>query len=372
MPKPSRKKLARTRHPPTPPREVDGSSSPLLQALIAAKRKGTARAEQRYGLLKERLDRLQDPDTPWPERLQLIEKLERKGWAQYEDWPRLKRRFKYGGREWRIPISRDQLAQLDALEDAQDWKAYSDFLAKIIREHFQQHPELSERILADIESLHYFGAWVACQLWGRDERYSQWLMEKIVSKALGRIGARNLPALFRHTLPKKHTKEDLRQAAYLHLISKVILPHVHLVKGRLDAYWRGCVNKYVLTELRRERRIHQLKRKIYCPVCGGEKGVPPFVCSRCGTGIPLGPGSEPRFVALDGLKSVGEMGDILTKLTLQEFRSALTSRQQQVVELQADGKTEAEIATALRVSERTIQREVQAIRQQADELLFRR
>lgn len=110
------------------------------------------KSEPKIPLFPDKIRRLNSPETPWAERLNLIAQLEEAGWKNLSGWPELKWNYTYRGKEWQIPISKKNLKKIDSLEG----KAYSDFLAHIVQEWLESHSELKERILTDSKFLHFF------------------------------------------------------------------------------------------------------------------------------------------------------------------------------------------------------------------------
>lgn len=252
MPRPREK----ARRAPRSKREEHASqdsASPLLETLLAAIQRKTQEAEDAYRFHRDRIDKLSDPHTPWEERLRLIDELEGAGWAAYKEWPQLKMRWKYGGKEWRISFTEAEWQQLDTLEG----EAYSKYLAEIVRCHLERHPEFKGRILADAQALYFLVVWAACQLWAKDEAYGRWLMDEIVRKALGDL---RLPINL--TRPDQEScgvllNEDLPHQAYVHLVSGVISPSIRFVEERLDAYWRVCVKNFARRYLKYALRFRK-------------------------------------------------------------------------------------------------------------------
>ena len=135
--------------------------------------------EREWDERQARLAKLNSPDTPWDQRLMLIEEIKPE-LGGLREWPAMERDWKYAGKEWQIPIPSEDLKRLDSLEG----RAYSDARAMIVRAWLESHPGLQARILADTSSLHFVVVWAACQVWTKDEEYARWLMSKIVAGVL--------------------------------------------------------------------------------------------------------------------------------------------------------------------------------------------
>ncbi len=254
------------------PQKVTDAPYPLLEAFIAAKR-GVPGAAETYRFHRERLDRLNDPDTPWEQRLKALEELEADGWKRWVEWPRLKHDLKFRGKEWQIPISSDQLKHLGTLHE-NEWLAY---VAAIFHQWCEAHPELKDRILQDFEAMWPLSAQVACQVWAKDPAYSQWLMENIVKPAVYRVelsaaseasvyAIKWVPPVRKNAeapaTPK--TREDLRCQGYSDLLGRIIPQHIKHIECSLVAYWRKALQYELwrhLAKERREYRVETLRRR---------------------------------------------------------------------------------------------------------------
>ncbi len=318
-------------------------------------------AYERYKRFRERKDRLQKPETPWDERVALIKELEADGWASHPDWPRLRRTWQYGGQEWRMSLSPEQLDRLTELAG----KGYADFLAGILREWLAAHPELKDRMLGDPDSVHFFSWWVACQVWGfKDPGVTTWLMDEIVEKSLPRHGPINDDTKEAALIRARQTRDDASDK-----LAEIILDRVRCITIGLAEYWRTSVRNYFRTQ-RRTPMVHESLR---CPTCDGTGGVPPFVCPQCGMAVPRGVVGEPRDVLVpenlenSRLEDIAELtatADVIDQLV---GAGHITRRARAVLLLIAADRTREDVATALGVSVSTVDLDLLKARQAVTE-----
>jgi RNA polymerase sigma factor (sigma-70 family) len=346
-----------------------GPPSPLIAARVAAARaRGTSHAEevsQRYEALRERIDRLNSPDTPWEERLSLLRELEAAGWGKLPYWASLRRSWLHRGAEWRIPISDEDCTRLEELGKAGgDPAAWREAVAGVLRAWYERDAALAGQILHDPDGVWFLSAWVACRVWAGTEEYASFLLGHVVGPALADVKAEpTLPLLLNPDQSTASPLMALTHEGYIGLLETIEGTIHQIAEGHLLPYWRVAVKNYFRDRLKAEKVRHRGVVSLEQPT--REEPDSPTI----GAGLTVG---DPQLAALEtmaeGIEQLETLAALESKERLERFRTLLTPRQQQLVLLKLGDLDNAEVATRLDVSESTVEKERRKIRQIATQL----
>ena len=217
-----------------------------------------------------------------------------------------KRRLSFRGKEYLMPISSEELEHLGTLGK----KEWCDYFGEIMRSWLEAHPQMRERIIANVEHLWTFTVWIAFQIWWRDLEYTSWLWDKVVLPEAKKIrvpasfkaslyqladqdqtqsgdvlyfarGGQGAAAEFAQRYASPQYQGELRRAALVK-VEEVISRAVYYVHGTFKGYMRRCARNYLLHELGIQKKSPSPR---HCPVCD-LRVDPPYICSKCGLGIP--------------------------------------------------------------------------------------
>jgi RNA polymerase sigma factor (sigma-70 family) len=186
--------------------------------------------------------------------------------------------------------------------------------SKILKRWLIVRKEFLPVIFQDAVAYKGFVVLIALKILIRTPVVTDWLYNEIIKKV--RIKPFDI-----------HTKEDLRQEAYIHLVSRVI-KDVGYIRNRAEPYLKRCINNFLIDYWRKHT-----------------KGAFPESLMRL-------------LIPLDDSKRISGL-----TIPLDEYLACgITQRQLDIAIFKTEhGYTNKEIAKKLNVSERTVRRDMDAI-----------